>query len=534
MNTSLITQGNVYFHNILDIHMNIILGKEATEGLMKGIKIATDAVKGTMGASGKNVVIEEDSNPGHRITNDGATIIQHIHLTDPLEKRGLEFVKEAVNRSNENSGDGSTTTTVLLNAILEEGMKQESNGMEIKDSLDKLLPFIERKIDEQKRTITENEVEAVATTAGESEELGKLLSEIYKKVGKDGIIHLEGSGTFQTSYTFIEGVRFSDTGYLSPFMVHDEQAIKEGKTETKAVYENPTILVTKKKIAHLNDINPLLETLTKQGKKDLVIFTDDMDSGVASVMVQAHKSKIMNILIIKAPVLWKNYIFEDFAKCVGATIVEDASGINFKNLKMEHLGTCGKIITDKNETVLLGTADISEHLQNLKEEGSNDSLLRLSWLTTKTAILKLGSNSETELSYKMLKMEDAINSCKTALLDGIVEGGGFTLLKVSREMPDTVGGKILTIALQSPMKQIMENAGKTFVPETLLGFNAKTGEWVDMWETNIVDSAKVVKQAVRNAIGIASTVLTTNAVIYTPELSPLEIEMMKLQTKRPF
>lgn len=500
--------------------------KNALVGIANGINICADAVRGTMGARGMNVFIEQEFYPFHIITNDGATIIDNIVLADPLEKRGHALIKEATDRSNKNAGDGSTTTVVLLDAILQEAMKTGLSGLEIKRSIDECLPIIEKSIDEQKKIIEPTDVGAVATISGESKELGKTLTEIYSFIGRDGIIHLEPSGTFNTSFSFIEGVRFSDTGYLSPFMVHDESAQKDGKKETKAVYENPTILVTKRKIQTLNDINPILERLGEEGKKDLVIFTDDMDSGVAAVMVEAHKNHIFNILIIKAPVLWKNFVFEDFAKITGATIVEDTSGITFKNLEMKHLGTCGKIIVDKDETVVIGISDISDHIDALTEDAkengnSYESERRLGWLRTKTAILKLGANSESELSYLRLKAEDAINASRLALQDGIVAGGGVALLNASARMPQTIGGRIMKIALEAPARQIRDNAGLKQVNYLYSGtdrrgIDANTGEDVDMWETGIVDAAKVTKNAVRNAIGVASTVLTGSIALSIP------------------
>ncbi len=232
-----------------------------------------------------------------------------------------------------------------------------------------------------------------------------------------------------------------------------------------------------------------------------MIFTDDMDSGVASILIKAHREKIINVLIIKAPVLWKNYVFEDFAKITGSTIIEDASGVTFKNLPLSALGTCGKITVDKDETTVVGISDISDHLKELEKEGSNDSKLRLSWLQTKTAILKLGANNESELSYIRLKCRDAISASRLALRDGVVEGGGIALLKASRALPDTVAGNILKEALQAPIKQLCLNSGIE-IPES---FGDK-----------IVDSAAVVKNAVRNAVSLASTVLTTAIVITIP------------------
>lgn len=489
----------------------------ALVGVANGVNIATEVVAQTMGAKGKNVVIDVDEYPYHIITNDGATIIDHIDLQDPAEKLGLSFIKEAVGRSNANSGDGSTTTCVLLNAILQEGIKSGVKGIELKKELDDLLPLILQKIDEQKREV--KDVTAVATVAGESEEFGKLLGEIYNRIGKDGIVHLEGSGTYQTSYQFIEGVRFNHTGFLSPYMVHDEQAVKEGRTETKAVYENPTILVTKRKISTVADINPLLETLTAQNKKDLVIFTDDMDSGVASMLIKAHREKVINCLIIKAPVLYKDAVFEDFAKCTGATIIEDSSGLNFKNLPITALGTCEKLIVDKEETVLLGTKDISEHIKDLQnrppisEAIDTENKMRLSWLVTKTAIIKLGALSETDLSYRMLKMEDAIHSSRLALQGGAVIGGGLCLDNVSKSLPgDSNGVNILKVALSTPTKQIIQNGC------IIEG---------DLWEQSIIDSAEIVKGAVKNALGIASTILTISSLVSKPEKT---VEQLTLET----
>lgn len=488
-------------------------------GLSNGIDQCAEVVKKTLGAKGTNVVIERDLYPGHEITNDGATIILSMHLSDPVEKIGLDFLKEAVERSNSNSGDGSSTTTILLNAILKDGIASGEASMDIKRSLDECLPIIEKKIDEQTKTITVDTVESVATIAGESKSLGELLSRIYKQIGKDGLITIEGSNTYSTSFSVTDGVRFSGTGYLSPFMVHDEVAVKEGKKETRAVYERPTILVTKKRINYDSEISPLLDALVAKGKKDLVIFTDDMDSNVASRMIATHRAKVMNILIIKAPVLWKNYVFEDFAKVTGSTIVEDSTGITFKNLTFTCLGTCDKIIVDKEDTVVIGGADISSHIRELETREDTDSKLRISWLNTKTAILKLGASSETELSYLRLKAEDAVHSAKLALQHGIVAGGGVCLRKIAQELPETIGGRILKAALDEPFRQILLNAGVTQldVPcDGKSGIDVSNMQQVDMFDAGIVDAAMVIKNAVKNALGIASTILTCPTVITLP------------------
>ena len=497
--------------------MNITTGKLAQKEMMKGIRIATDAIRLTYGPKGMNAVIENENYPYHQVANDAQTIIQAIQMAGPLQRRGLGFLKELSDKVHKDSGDGRKTTCIIAEEILTAGYKATLSGMEIKRGLDNLIPFIEKQIDEQKQTITEKDVHKVATIASESSKIGKLIGEIYTKIGKDGIIIPEGSNTFETSYTIVEGVRFNDTGYLSPYMAHN------GGKSPIAVYENPTILVTKKKIGHLNDINPLLDALNKQGKKDLVIFTDDMDSGVAKVMVKAHQDGIMNILIIKAPVLWKNYIFEDFAKVTGSTIVEDATGLDYKNLEMKHLGTCAKITTDKDETIIIPNVDFSDHTAELKKESKSgnpgDASLRLSWLQTKTAILKLGANSESELSYIRLKTEDAINASRLALRDGVVQGGGLCLNEVAMALPNDIPGKILMYALEAPLLQNLKN------------MDIEEPNWD---EDSVLDAAAVIKNAVRNAVALASTILTCGVVVTIPAPTEVELIQMQLAAKRPY
>lgn len=511
---------------------------DALPKMAEGIRKATAVVAQTMGPKGKNVDVQTKMYPYHQISNDGATILKAIELLDPIESIGLSYLKEAADRSNNNSGDGSTTTSVLLNAILEEGVKTGNSTLEIKNSLDECLPLIEQSIHEQTRQITVHDIPAVARIAGEDEELAEVLGRIYQSIGKDGIIHLEGSGTYETSYNLIEGVRFVDTGYLSPYMAYDEQAEKEGRKATKAVHQKPQILITKNKIEHIKDIDPILQALIARGEKNLVIFTNDMDSNVARALIELQKlpERSINILIIKAPTLWKQYVFEDFAAITGATIVEDASGTSLgAKFRLDYLGTCDTLICDKEETTVIGIKDIKDHVQELEQEGSNDSKLRLSWLQTKTAILKLGAKSETELSYRRLKAEDAIFSAKLALKYGIVSGGGVALMNASREMPDTIGGDIVREALKAPYKQISLNAGSVLADtdyqglKPTWGFDAKEGNYKDMFEAGIVDAASIVLGAVRNSLGIASTLLTTSSVITLPE----EKEV-KAQSQFPF
>lgn len=503
-----------------EIKGNKISGKEAIEGMMRGISYAVDLIRPTFGGAGSNVVVEVNVKPRHGVYNDAWSIIKDLKIEGHAERIGLDFVKELCERADKLSGDSRKTTLILLEEILKAGYETEINKLQLKRELDALIPVIEAEIDLQTKQITVDEVEAVATTASENQATGKLLQEIYQKIGKNGIIHPQGSGTYETSYKFIDGVRFDGTGMLSPAMVYDEQAKKDKIKETKAVYENPSILVTKKKIMSIEEIDNIIKNLSNLEKRNLVIFTQDMDSTVASSLINIHRAggysdifggfHSMNILIIKAPVLWKDYVFEDFAKCTGATIIEDSTGVNFKNLDLIHLGTCDKIVVDEDETLLIGTKDISEHTASLQQKGDQDSKLRLSWLVNKTAILKLGANSETDLSYKRLKTHDAIRSSELALKYGIVEGGGLCLFDLSDKIPDTIAGNIMKKVLKSPHNQLKENMGWNDVLR--VGFN-----------DNIVDASMVVKMAVRNAIGIASTILTASAIVHLVEPTPTEI-----------
>ncbi len=480
---------------------NVIKGQEAIEGMMAGVKLAVDLIRPTYGGRGSNVVVESELRPFHGVYNDCWSIIKPTEIIDePAAKIGLDFVKEVIERADRLSGDSRKGTLILMDEILRAGYASDVNKLQLKKDLDALIPVIEAEIDKQIISINVEEVGNVAKTASESEEIGTLLQEIYQKIGKNGIIQPEGSGTFETSYRFIEGVRFDMAGYLS-------DSFGDEKTK-KAIYEKPLILITKKKIATDDDINPFLrEILNMDERRALIIFTQDMDANVASMLVDLHKSGRLNICIIKAPSLWRDYVFEDFAKCTGATIIEDATGRTFKNMHLSDLGTCERIVIDADETIITPCVDFSAHVANLEAKEDDDSKLRLSWLNTKTAILKLGANSETDLSYKLLKCHDAIRSSSLALKYGIVSGAGICLLKVASKLPDTIAGNIMEEALMAPYNQIISN-GVTEIPD------------------DVVDASMVVKMAVRNAIGIASTILTANGLVY---LLPKKAEYNKTQ-----
>lgn len=498
--------------------MHNIIFETAVDDMLLGVELTTNLIRGTYGGAGTNVTIETHLMPKHMVVNDAETIIQAVQVKENHGmKIGVDFIKELCTTQDKTAGNGRKTTILMATEILKSSIELLKTGKitskKLKEELDSLIPVIESEIDKRTTLITVDNVLGVATTASESETTGKLLQEIYQQIGSNGILTIEGSKTYDTSYKITNGVRFENTGMLSPEMVHDEEAIKDKRKEIKAVYENPVILVTKKKITTDEDINPLLKEMLMRDKKDLVIFTNDMDSGVASLLVNLHKNKEWNILIIKAPTLWQDFVFEDFAKCVGATVVEDATGLSFKNLKMEHLGTCGRIEVDSEDTVLTGIKDISDHMAHLQSKGDDESLLRLSWLATKSALLKLGANSQSDLSLKRLKANDANRSTYLALQYGVVKGGGICLYDIAHTLGTDDASKILCKALQAPLQQAMANYALPYQ------------EYIDLITEDIVDASMVIKRAVRNAVGIASTILTSDAIVFIPDKTANEIQI---------
>ena len=502
----------------------------ASFGITNGVNICRKQVEKTLGGRGHNAIIKREFYPFYEQTKDAYSIIQAIKCEDPLESLAVDMMKDATDSMNKRSKDGRTTMCILTDEILQGMQNCQDKNIDWEKELTELLPFIEQKIDEQTRQITVDEVEAVARTASDSVRLGKLIGDVYKKQGAECIInHIESSGTFDDEVIFTEGVHFTNTGFIAPAFVHDELAVKEGRREMKAIYEKPTILVTKNKISNDNDIAPLVEKLIALGKKDLIIFTHDMDNEVVRHLINTHKAKVLNICVVKAPIIFKDFVFEDFAKATGATIVEDATGLSFKNLEMKHLGTCDRIEIDKEELVLNPSVDLTEHIADLKAKGDEDSLRRVFWLTTKTAKIKLGAVNEGELSLLRLKCLDAVHSSRLALDYGVVKGGGVCLAEISNEMPhnekgDLAGGALIMYnALQAPYHQIKNNMTRDNYE-----FD---GEFED-YGNDIVDASAVQKNAVRNSIHIALRAITTNTFIDLPKRSYEDLQLEILGKQR--
>lgn len=496
---------------------NIENYNSSVDKMIAGIDKVSAVLRPTYGARGNNVIIESSLPPFHEITNDGKLITDSIKLADPVENIGANILKEATDKAERESGDGRKTTSILTQAILKEARKAIGFPLEIKQSLNEALDVINQSIDNQKKEITVDDIKSVATIASENDHIGQLLQEIYQSIGKDGIVEVDNSNLPETFYEITEGVRLRGAKCLGQYS-YTEQG--------KAVYNNPKILITKDKITSINQLETTIKTISKNEANELVIYCEDIDVSVASKLAYSHLSGGLKTLIIKSPILWKDWLFEDFAKMTGATIVDSKEGKTFKSVTFTDLGTCEKIISDDKETRVIGIKGIQSHIDELiKESAANEQLkIRAAWLNTKVATLKVGANSESELSYISKKAKDACHASYLALQEGVVPGGGICLLNATKDLPDTIGGGILREALKAPVFQIMANAGVSQVnldiPEDFggtRGYDAKVGRITDMVEAGIVDPALVIKNAVKNAVSIASTIITSGGIITLPK-----------------
>lgn len=502
------------------IRDNLFIDDEARIRLMSGIRKIADAVGGTMGTGGSNAIIEAIESPGHLMTNDGYSIANSIVLADPIEEMGRKILVESINRANKASGDGSSTTCVLTAAIVDEGAKHmhEAHPMAIKRQLEECIPIIERAISLQTRFIKPDslELQQVATVSSEDEEIGKRIAEIYSQIGATGIIHWDISKTVADSYTVGHGITVEGAGYFSPYMC---DADENGRNTNQIRLKNPYILLTQQKIASAADFNGIAGILNGKEIKDVIVVADDIEPLVVPDLVKTRAIRGFRIVLVKMPVLFKDVWFEDLAQATGAKIVNPTLGLHLKDVQMSDLGQCENILITKEDTYLDGIKDVSTHVAGLETEGSDASKLRISRLNTKTARYFVGAQSDSALSYRRLKVEDAISAAFQALNGGIVAGGGSALASI--ELHDTIGGKILTQALKEPARRIAFNAGH---PEMVIGddykggrgYDAKTDQFRDMFEAGIVDPANVVLNAAKNAISVAAAVLTAKTVVTLP------------------
>jgi len=508
----------------------------AQDKLKAGIDKVAQAVGNTMGTGGNNAIIEAIEAPGYLTTNDGYSIANAVHLADPIENLGKQILLESINRANKASGDGSSTTCVTTAAIIEEGLKyiKDHHPMDIKRSLEDCIPLIEESLDLQTQHLVKEDgtfdvvrLKQVATISAEDEEIGATIAEIYKKIGQKGIVYWDVSKTGSDHYTIGSGITVEGATYASPYMC---DATETGQNTNQIRIKNPYILLTKQKIASSSDFNNIAQKLFEKEVKDIVVFADDFEPLIINDLILTRAKKGFRIVLIKMPVLFKDVWFEDLALATGAKVVDATAGFPLKDLSIEHLGRVGNIIIDKQDTFLDGINDVSEHIKALEEDKTEESDLRVARLNTKTARYFVGAQTESALSYRRLKVEDAIAAAFQALNGGIVAGGGVALLNTTQVLPITIGGKILSTALTAPLRTICNNSGIENAPEVggTIGFNTKTRELVDMFEEGIVDPKNVVLNAVKNAVSVAATVLTAPTIVLLPRMEMPQQEQQTL------
>ncbi len=468
----------------------------STEKLITGIDKVVAKLAPSYGKGGTNVIIRTIESPFYRSTNDGKLIIDALKFEDDVEDTARLIMANSTDLAEKESGDGRKTTCLLTGSIMKEASALDTDKMEIYKSLQDCIPVIHASIDSQKKDITVDEVKAVASIAAESETIGQLIQEIYQKSGKESIIEIDTSGLPQSFYTLEPGYRIR-TGCLGEYSKNEEEF-------TRAVYNNPLILVSKEKIVSKDQLEPIVSLLKMNGKDQLVVYCDDIDLSVLSKMALTHINGGFKTMFIKAPVLWKDWIYEDLCKLTGSTPIDFKNGKTFKNVLTTDFGTCDKIISTATETRIIGTKYISAHIKILEERAKVDDQqkVRISWLQKQIAVLKVGGNSDTEVGYRLKKARDACSSAYWALREGIVIGGGTCFLEAIKSLPDTIGGNILKTSLRVPYEQQCKNMRvDSFTPDS-----------------SVQDAVTVVKNAVKNAISIAGTNLTASTVITLPEM----------------
>ncbi|PTF88215.1 chaperonin GroEL [Staphylococcus chromogenes] len=510
--------------------------EDARQAMLRGEDQLANAVKVTIGPKGRNVVLDKEFT-APLITNDGVTIAKEIELEDPYENMGAKLVQEVANKTNEIAGDGTTTATVLAQAMIQEGLKNVTSGANpvgIRQGIDKAVSVaIESLHNISQKVENKEEIAQVGSISAADEEVGRFISEAMEKVGNDGVISIEESSGFNTELDVVEGMQF-DRGYQSPYMVTDSDKMT-------AELEKPYILITDKKISSFQDILPLLEQIV-QSNRPILIVADEVDGDALTNLVLNRMRGTFTAVAVKAPGFGdrRKAMLEDLAILTGAQVITDDLGLELKEATIDMLGTANKVeVTKDNTTVVDGDGDptnIDARVNQLKaqiEETDSDFdreklQERLAKLAGGVAVIKVGAASETELKERKLRIEDALNSTRAAVEEGIVAGGGTALMNVYKNVSDidaegdeATGINIVLKALQAPVRQIAENAGLegSVIVERMknadpgVGFNAATNEWVNMLEAGIVDPTKVTRSALQHAASVAAMFLTTEAVV---------------------
>jgi len=516
----------------------ITFDENARKSLKAGVDKLANAVKITLGPKGRNVVLDKGFG-SPQICNDGVTIAKEIELKDKIENIGAELVKEVASKTNDVAGDGTTTATILTQAIITEGFKNVAAGanpMLIKKGIEKGVNAI---VEELKTKISQpianqEEIAQVASISANDNQIGKIIAEAMSEVGNDGVITVEESQSFGIEKEVVQGMQF-DKGYISPYMITNPERME-------SEYQDPYILITDKKISAVQDIVPVLEKLTQMGKKELVIICDDVDGEALATLVVNKIRGAFNTLAIKAPGFGdrRKDLLEDIATLTGGKVISEEVGLKLENTEIEMLGQSHKVIaTKENTTIIEGKGDkaltdervsrIKKELEIATSDFDKDKLKeRLAKLAGGVAVIKVGAATETEMKEMKLRIEDAINATKAAVEEGIVPGGGVALFRaksildnVEIEGEAKIGIDILREALEAPLKQIANNAGKegAVIAEEIrkmegnMGYNAAKDKFEDMVAAGIIDPTKVTRSALQNAASVSAMLLTTECVI---------------------
>ena len=515
---------------------DIKFSSDARSAMVRGVDILADTVKVTLGPKGRNVVLEK-SFGSPLITNDGVTIAKEIELEDHFENMGAKLVSEVASKTNDIAGDGTTTATVLTQAIVREGIKNVTAGANpigIRRGIEAAVATAVEALKNNAIPVSSKEAIAqVAAVSSRSEKVGEYISEAMEKVGKDGVITIEESRGMETELEVVEGMQF-DRGYLSQYMVTDNEKMV-------ADLENPYILITDKKISNIQEILPLLESIL-QSSRPLLIIADDVDGEALPTLVLNKIRGTFNVVAVKAPGFGdrRKAMLEDIAILTGGTVITEDLGLELKDATIEALGQAARVTVDKDSTVIVEGAGnpeaianrvavIKSQIETTTSEFDREKLQeRLAKLSGGVAVIKVGAATETELKEMKLRIEDALNATRAAVEEGIVAGGGTALVNVisavaalELEGDEATGRNIVLRALEEPVRQIAYNAGyegsividRLKNAEAGTGFNAATGEWVNMIEAGIIDPVKVSRSALQNAASVASLILTTEAVV---------------------
>ena len=517
----------------------IIYNENARRALEKGMDILAEAVAVTLGPKGRNVVLEKKFG-APQIVNDGVTIAKEIELEDHVENTGVSLIRQAASKTNDAAGDGTTTATVLAHAMVKEGLRNVAagaNAIALKRGIDKATNFLVSKIADHARQVEDSKAIAQvgSISAGNDEEVGRMIAEAMDKVGKEGVISLEEGKSMTTELEITEGMRF-DKGYISPYFATDPERME-------AILDEPFLLLTDKKIALVQDLVPVLEQVARSGRP-LIIIAEDIEKEALATLVVNRLRGVLNVAAVKAPGFGdrRKAMLEDIAVLTGGQLITEDAGLKLDNTRLDMLGKARRVTITKDSTTIVAEGNeqavkarceqIRRQMDETDSSYDKEKLQeRLAKLAGGVAVVKVGAATETEMKDRKLRLEDAINATKAAVEEGIVPGGGTTLAHLSPQLEEwangnvkdeeLIGAMIVSRALAAPLKRIAENAGQNgaVIAERVkekdfnVGFNAASNQFVDMFEAGIVDPAKVTRSALQNAASIAGMVLTTECIV---------------------